>query len=68
MGKDTGAQQLVHVYGARFYPFPGTGRAHLQANTNLCGRRGAVENTFGETAEVHALDVTRSARRSKRRC
>ncbi|HRA68788.1 MAG TPA: hypothetical protein PL187_22365 [Caldilinea sp.] len=58
MGKDTGAQ-LVHVYGARgFIRFLAPAARIYEANTNLIGGLALLENAFGETAEVHALDVT----------
>jgi len=58
MGKDTGAQ-LVHVYGARgFIRFLAPAARIYKANTNLIGGLALLENAFGETAEVHALDVT----------
>jgi len=58
MGKDTGAQ-LVHVYGARgFIRFLAPAARIYEANTNLVGGVALLENAFGETAEVHALDVS----------
>lgn len=58
MGKDTGAQ-LIHVYGARgFVRFLAPAARIYEANTNLVGGVALLENAFGETAAVHALDVT----------
>ena len=58
MGKDTGAQR-IHVYGARgFIRFLAPAARIYEANTNLVGGVALLENAFGETAEVHALDAS----------
>lgn len=58
MGKDTGAQR-IHVYGGRgFIRFLAPAARIYAANTNLVGGLALLENAFGETAAVHALDVT----------
>jgi hypothetical protein len=58
MGKDTGAQR-IHVYGGRgFIRFLAPAARVYAANSNLIGGVALLENAFGETAEVHALDVS----------
>lgn len=58
MGKDTGAQ-AIHLYGGRgFIRFLAPAARIYAANTNLVGGLALLENAFGETAEMHALDVT----------
>lgn len=58
MGKDTGAQ-AIHLYGGRgFIRFLAPAARIYEANTNLVGGLALLENAFGETAEMHALDVS----------
>jgi len=58
MGKDTGAQR-IHVYGGRgFMRFLAPAARIYATNSNLAGGVALLEDAYGETAAVQALDVT----------
>ena len=47
----------MHVYGGRgFRRFLAPAARIYAANTNLIGGIALLENAYGETAEIHALD------------
>jgi hypothetical protein len=55
LGKVTGASAM-HIYGGRgFRRFLAPAARIYAANTNLAGGFAALENAYGETAEIHAL-------------